>query len=298
MIINGVGEGDYDADGNVLYKYDYNDVLKAYCAKVNSDGVYGVDQTIYGMLQCFASARMGLEIQSAASGCEWLLLCEYYAPEGGLNALGGGTASDPYIVADGDNKIDMTGLGGSANLTFNAPTAGLYTFTTSGTVAVNSNVASLTVNGVTYITVNEAGKVNLTISGNDNSYVLTVASGTTYSATFGDSLSSSGTNESNAIAFIGSKIVNVDVDLSVNESGIYLSFTPARGNNNVTYAFQLISSADGTDESCWIEYDGTKYYANAENSLTLEGLSYGTYVTFNISALASTNVMLRIYKVS
>jgi hypothetical protein len=293
MLLNGTGEGDYDEDGNLLYKYDYNDVLKAYSALVNSDGVYGVDKTIYDMLNCLAASSFGIDILDAAKGYEWLLDCKYYAPEGGLAARGSGTTSDPYIIADGTNKIVISN-GNSAVMTFNAPSAGVYTFKSTASISV-TGAGYITVGDTVYVIANEAGEtLSLTLTGTESNYSVTVGSSDTLSAYAGDGLSSSsGTNSNNAVSVLA-RVYCVKIDKSVNEDGVYIKFTTPIANTNATFAFQLVSSGNGND--CSIEINGTTQNGNGE-PLQVSGLSYGDNVVVHVTADESEYLILRIYKV-
>ena len=272
-----------------LKKYDYNAVLTEYCKWVNSDGVYGVDDTMYTLLTSLASMAVGIEFTSAADGCQWLLPCYYYSPEGGLAAPGSGTSSDPYIVSVGENKIAMTGLGGTAQLKLNVSSAGVYEFETtcSGTLSV-SGYTTATVNGILYVLIPEAGELTFTISGIAANYTLSISEGDALAAFVGsgssDDAPSQGIDADTAISIMGIGVWSVLDDKETND-GIYINFACIIGGDG-NYTLSVYGDSGAT-----LTYGDT-----TASSITIDA-RFGAGNVVYIQASQTANLMLVITKV-
>lgn len=273
-----------------LKKYDYNDILAEYSKWVNKDGVYGVDDTIYDLLTNLASTGTGIEYSSAADGCQWLLPCYYYSPSGGLSVPGAGTEADPYLISTGENKIDMTGLGGTAQLKLNVASAGVYEFQTSGKLSI-SGYTTATANGNLYVLIPEAGDVTLTIGGVAGTYRLTVSEGKNIAAFLGggseEDEPSQGIDADSAISIVGTGVWNILDDKQVND-GVYIKFSCDMGG---TGRYVLTVYGGGT----------LTYGSTTETSVTIDAKydlgdeiveNYGVYV----KASETANLMLVITK--
>lgn len=269
-----------------LKKYDYNQVLAAYCSQVNTDGVYGVDDNLYAILTNLAKMGVGIEYAGAANGSQWLLPCYYYEPAGGIPAPGAGTAAEPYLLNIGANSVSMNGLGGSAQIELSVSSAGVYCFETSANLAV-SGCTTTTVNGKLYVLVNETDGVKLTLTGGANSYKVTVSEGSSIKAFMGSGAAgdepSKGISAATAINVPGTGVWSVADDKSVND-GVYIKFSCFYLNDG-KYTIALYG-----DDGATLTYGST-----TASSVTINaqfGTDYGIY----IKASSTANLMLVITK--
>lgn len=273
-----------------LKKYDYNAILTEYCKFVNRDGVYGVDDTLYALLTNLASTGTGIDYSSAAAGCQWLLPCYYYSPEGGLSVPGSGTEADPYLISTGENKIAMTGLEGTAQLKLNVPSAGVYVFETSGNLSITGYTTSADGKKL-YVLIPEAGDVTLTISGIAASYRLTISEGKSISAFLGGGSEgdepSKGIDADTAISVIGTGVWSVLDNKEVND-GVYIDFACDMGGTG-----RYVLTVYGGGTLTYGSTTATSVTINAKYDLGDEfAETYGVY----IKASETANLMLVITK--
>lgn len=227
-------EGDFDENGNPLKKYDYNAVLKAYCEKVNADGVYGVDDKMYTMLNKLAEMGVGLDNQSTAAEYRWLLACYYYAPAGGLDARGSGTEQDPYIIAVGSNSIPSSGV-----MSFTAGSKGVYKFDSTANPAYTfpqgvrtysqTEVINNITHYVTYALIDEVGEYKIIL--NSSAKVSVVIDQTESLAPVSGDDATGVSVQTAAGIMKSSGILGIVYDTAVLNDGVYISFTCMLGDS-------------------------------------------------------------------
>lgn len=147
-------------NGNVVKRVNYNELVGAYANKVNRDGVYPVNDDLYTFLHEFDL----LWFSSSISEYDWLIPCQYYAPEGGFEAKGEGTEASPFIILEGQTKLPNSGA--SVWVSYTATSTGLYSFTpASGTFTAPANVATTTFEGVLYVALSAGETVKIQLNG-------------------------------------------------------------------------------------------------------------------------------------
>ncbi len=115
--------------------WDYLDFLKAYQAKCNADGVYGVNAELKLMLERWAGARineytLGIDnLGTIAEGNEWLIPCGYYVV---TQLTGEGTEDSAYSLGYGEYEINLP----AETTVYFMMTPGEYTVTVKTTAAL------------------------------------------------------------------------------------------------------------------------------------------------------------------
>lgn len=276
-----LGEGVYIITSNVngkTVRIDYNDFLKAFCAKANKDGVYGVTEEIRQFLEALASTGMGYGFDVNAPDKNWLLTCQYYSPEGGL-IIGNGTESNPQILLEGNNTVKTTA--GVSYLKYSTPSKGVYMFNLTGDAEIectNEALTSTLFNGVFYVCVNAKNtEITLKVTGNEASYALNVApnaSNRTLSAYFGDNTEGNSTvgTPDKPVMLTSGGVFGLTVDPTV-QNGVYVRFTPRSMSginywvielNSAVYYNTHVSQAQLYVNNKLVASAGKKYYIEAD----------------------------------
>ena len=165
-------------NGNIVKRVKYNELVGAYADKVNRDGVYPVNDDLYTFLHEFDS----LWFSSTISEYDWLIPCQYYAPEGGFEAKGEGTEASPFVILEGPTRLPNSNT--SAWVSFTATATGLYSFTpASGTFTAPSNVATTSFEGVLYVALSAGETVKMQLNGASANTSVTTATASMLEAT-------------------------------------------------------------------------------------------------------------------
>ncbi|MDE7264939.1 MAG: hypothetical protein K2N52_01525, partial [Clostridia bacterium] len=281
-------------EGNTLTaRYDYSEFLKAYADKVNSDGVYPVDEAVFTFLQRLAAKGQMKETQSAGEYA-LLLPCQYYMPADGMDATGAGSQTDPFILIGTTNKIDLSGISDNAYAQFTATTAGIYTFAVSGcTIAVDGNKSGFNIDNALHICLAENERVTFTVEGTGNASI-TVGNATAalIEPFFGDDSGedgvepSKGLTESNAIQLTSNGYSAFVVDKEINPDGVWVYVQPLV-LGSIDYSFAIKSPL------AQIVYNGKVYQYGDTLELTCTS---GTKYAFLLTAKdGSNNVVNGIY---
>lgn len=260
-------------NGVLKARYDYSDFLKAYAEKANADGVYPVDEEIYTFLKLFAAKGQML---TSAGEYSYLLPCQYYMPEDGMDAGGAGTQADPYVLLGAVNKLNLDGSAAYAQ--FTATTDGVYTFAVNGcTLAADGGAQSFyNGDGLLHVCIAENGKVTLTVTGTGGATV-TVANVTANSvAAFeGDGVDGSqdkGTGASCAIQLTKTGYTAYTVDDVCGGVWVYVKYM---GSGTINYKLEVLGSSYAQ-----LEYNGNTYKCGETFDLTCEGgESYAFFLT-------------------
>lgn len=254
-------------DGELVRITDYTKMIEEYSKWVNKDGVYPVNDDIYAFLQVFQQYR---DADPTNSKDTWLIPCQFYVDENGIQAEGDGSAAKPFILIEAVNKLSNTGA--TANLTFTANTAGAYAFEVeNGSISAASGA---NVDGTTYIALAKGQTVNLSLTGAAaNTSVTVSAESEAVAAVYGDDNESKGVSADTAIRISGGINAYV-VDNSVCEDGVWVYFSPFEP---VKFKFEVLGSPIAQ-----IVYNGTVYNASSSAPLTIDcvgGESYKMLLT-------------------
>lgn len=288
--------GDFDEKGNPLKKYDYNAILQAYCAKVNSDGVYGVDDNLYALLSKLAEKGIGADNQGTQAEYRWLLACYFYSPEGGMPARGSGTEVDPYVIAEGGNLVPLTNLSGTAHFTFVAPSTGVYAFDTAAAANITfaEDVETYKNGNSVYALLTEGVSYAATLSGTEDKYTVTVRKGDEIEPVSGDG--AAGITEGNAISVIGTGVKGIIYNTNVLDDGVYIKFSCALGGTG-SYTLTLLNDGATIGRADSADTAASSITVDVKNELDLiNNTEDKTEVTLVIKAPADSYLMLIITK--
>ncbi|MDE5722467.1 MAG: hypothetical protein K2I30_07020 [Clostridia bacterium] len=243
--------GKYE-NGQLVERLNYNNLLSAYANSANSDGVYPVNDDLYKFLKEFQYKW----ISASLSAYDWLIPCQYYAPDDGFESKGAGTEADPFILLESLNKL--TNSGNSAWISFTATTTGLYSFTpSSGTFTAPANVETTELNGVTYLAlgVGETVKMQLNqVSANASVSVASAASAVLEASTKevtetdenGNTTTTTvpgpGTSANDALTFMSPGLYAYVIDEILSEDGLYVKI-PALVDG--TYTLKVYGNGTG-----------------------------------------------------
>ena len=248
--------------------FNYANVIAAYSAKANADGVYGVDETLYNFLQHYATQGQMTESQSAGEYA-WLLPCQFYLPEGGMVANGTGTQQDPYALLTTKNILNLSGT--QAYAQFTANTSGIYTFAYTGcTVTVSGEKNSFVDGGLLHVCLAANETVTFTVSGSGEATItvtnLTETEGNVIAEAVDADEESKGMNESNSIRIlVGYNAYVVDSSIA---DGVWVNVTPfstgtctlvVKGSSNVKLEYGGHTYGEG--ETLTIEATGGQKYS-------------------------------------
>ena len=302
-------------EGNTLVsKIDYSKLVNAYCAKVNSDGVYPVNDDLYTFLEEFKSQW----ITSVNSQYDWLIPCQYYAPEDGFEAKGEGTEEKPFVLLEGKSKLSNTGA--STWVSYTATMTGVYSFNpASGELAVPNGVISTTKNGLLYITLKEGETVKMQLnsaSANTSVETVSAANGVLEASTRevkdaeGNTIVEPGPGSSatDALSVYKLGLFAYVIDENLTENGLYIKI-PAIVDGTYTLnvygegasvtlngeAVSTITAVGGTDYVLLLDAPESGVYMleiafvadNSENSYTIKFEDSYTSTLFEFTAAVS-----------
>lgn len=286
-------------DGELKAIYDYSEFLKEYAKNVNSDGVYPVDGDLYTFLQIFATKGQMAESVSAGAYA-WLLPCQYYAPEEGLEVTGEGTAANPYVLLGLLNNASSL-IGEEIFFTYTATTDGVYSFK----LDKNNMFASLDVvetdiksfkqeneygDILTYVILknNQSVKLKLTDFFTSASIDVGNAAKDTVAAVSGDVNDSKGMNTDNAIQLKKTGYTAYIVENSVCEDGVWVYVQPML-SGTINYTLEVKGSPFAQ-----IVYNGQTYGYGEKLELTCMG---GQKYAFLLTAKNNGHVENGIYAI-
>jgi len=240
-------------NGKLKSRADYTDMIAEYSKWVNSDGVYPVNDDLYGFLHRYQGY---ISTNPQYMSDIWLIPCKFYSDDGGITATGTGTQADPFVLAEAKNKLSNTGA--TAYLSFTANADGAYMFEADSGVLQADNAS--VIDGKTYIALKNGQTATLTLSAASANTSVTVTGGNeAIQGVFGN-----GTpildNDGNKIGEDWGQGTKADTAIAVNVVGI----TP------------YIVDKNACEEGVWV-----KFGPMSEGVFTFAALGTGAQIVYN-----------------